>query len=177
MLSEVIAYLAAQRTAGGGGPICYTSRAQSLIRVLPPGVRVNFTIAPPQNMYAAIKYDSTASGDLMPGTLWMEATQAGNTYESGEVNDDWIRDYMTYYILFTQAEPIYFSLWNMSTLNQRFLATQWAILIPTENEYLEIIKHLRDYSKIATLDIAREANRLLEAISRGESATTIQPPL
>ena len=163
MLSPIVEYLLSLNRPGGGR-LCYQHRMQFLIDPYPPLTQLLWSLAPPLNSYAAIKYSGTVSENTIPGAFFMEAVHAGNLYISGFIEADWMREYLAYFLMFTRSEPIYFRLVNTSTLNQQFIGTQWSLLITTEQDLQAINRHLAEYSANVTGKLAQETNQLLRQI-------------
>ena len=158
MFSPIIEYLLAQSRPGGGF-LCFASRWQFLIPVLPPGLTLNFTIGPPTGYYAAIKYALSISQDTVPRTVYNTVTQGGVTYTVGMITPDWSREYLNYFIVFTEAEPILLELTNISNVNQRCDATQWNVLIPTQEDFLLVKEHIAAQSSLVTNSLLKELTK------------------
>jgi len=168
-LSPIVEYLLAQRRPAPdsgriGSPLCFPARWQFLVPLIPPGAILSFTLTPPFGAYIGIKHAATFSNAMNPGTLFWDVSQGGNKFSFGWIEDDWVTHPLSYFIVFSDAEPLYAQLTNTSALNQQFIATQWTILIPTEEDWRLVIKHLDAYSQINTEALAQEANALLQRL-------------
>lgn len=162
MISPIIEYLMAQRK-GRGATLCSPNRFRYDI-AMPPGSQVIFTVAPPLNHYAAIKYGGTYIDEVVPGTLYIEEIIEGNMIFVGMGESDWIRAEMHNYLVFTISDPLWARVVNTSNLNQRFAGTMWSIIINTEEDMQEVNKHLDAYSAVSSKERAEEANILLKQI-------------
>lgn len=165
MLSPIIEYLFAQNKLGGVR-LCHPSRLQFILD-LPAGTIVTFDLAPPASYWGAIKYSGTIGDEVVPNTVRMEASQSGDMYIDGEVTSDWMREYLAYFVYFTTRSPLHILMENTSNLAQRFVGTQWSLLIPDKDSYEELLAHIKAYSEVTANALAVEANRLL-AIVAGE---------
>lgn len=165
MMPTIIEYLLA--VTGDKGNLAFPSRWQFIVPRIVPGQRIDWSLSPPLGAYAGIKYAFTNSAEMVPGTLYMEISQAGSKYVMGTVESDWTRDYLGYFVFFTDREPINVQLTNVSVLTQRFVATQWNILIPNEQQFGEVLKHVKAMSSVGTLAEQQKCNDLLEAIKKG----------
>lgn len=163
MFSPIVEYLLAQSRPGVGF-LCYNSRWQWIIPLIPPRVTVSFSLAPPFGAYAAIKYALTITADTMPGAIHVQATQSGNKFLDGYIEDDWTREYTTYFVVFTHSDPIYAQVRNDSSLSQREIATQWNIIIPSEADYKRVIELIKEYSMVTSTELSRQANDLLRQL-------------
>ena len=139
-----------------GGRLCHPNRLQFHIPFLPPLVQFGYSLAPPSGAYAAIKYQMTYGGEMIPGNIYVEATQGGDQYVVGFISSDWINIVNDYFVLFTTAQPIYTKTINYSTLAQVFWGTQWNLLIPSEQDYDGIIAHLAEYGTEETNNLLRQ---------------------
>ena len=164
MLSPIIEYLLAQTRPGERGSLCFPSRWQFVIPIIPPGTVINFSMGPPYGTFAAIKYAATLTQEHVPGTLYMEITQAGLRYAVGDINLDWERDYLAYFVVFTEADPITMQLTNNSPLNQQFVSTTWTVLIPSEADFHLVREHIAAYSSIVGNELSQQANQLLRQL-------------
>ena len=154
-LPAVIEYLFSLNKPTGGRS-CHSNRLQFNVPFLPPFVQFAYALAPPSGAYAAIKYQMTYGPEIVPGNLYVEATQGGDMYVQGFISADWINIINDYFILFTTAQPIYTKTINYSNLAQVFWGTQWNLLIPSEQDYDIILGHLKEYSTESTNDLLRQ---------------------
>jgi len=166
MLSPIIEYLLALKTVSG--PLCYPTRWQWALNVLPPGADVRFSVGPPSTNYAAIKYATSYSDDIIPSTVYLNAGVAGNTFFTGMVEEDWSREYLPLLVLFTQKIPMFIQIQNLSQLNQRFVSTLWCLIIPSEDDLDLVLEHIAAFSAVNSNALAKESIALLRAISQGK---------
>lgn len=159
MITPIIEYLLAQREVKEG-ILCYPARQQFIIRDIPPGTILTFSLGPPVGAHAGLKYSATISEQVVPGSIYMEVAQAGNMYVAGFNEADWQREYLSYFVIFTDANPIHMQVQNVSAVNQDFLATQWLLVIPTEEALKQILQHMAAASQVRT-------NELLQKIASG----------
>ena len=113
-------------------------------------------LLPPFGAHAAIKYAS--SYDAIPGTVYIEVSHAGDKYIEGSLEADLMWMLLPYYILFTRSAPIWLLVQNLTNLAQRGFATQWNLIIQTEEDLKMVWQHIRAHS-------AMETNRLLSEIA------------
>lgn len=175
MLPTLIEYLSSQIKPGGMGRLCNPGRLQFNFPLLPPGFQLNFSIFPPFNSFAAIKYGM--SYDAIPGNIYLEVSHGGNTYIAGIIENDHMIEILPYYILYTQSDPLQVLLQNQSVLNQAALGTQYMVTIATEEDCNAVKNHIIAYSSIETNRLAVEANRLLRAIAIEQGAEVPRDPI
>jgi len=173
MLPGIIEYLSSQQRSLAGGRLCRPGRLQFAFPLIPPGFQLNFSINPPFNAYAAIKYGM--SYQCLPGVVYLETEQAGDIYIAGLIEADHMREMLPYYILYTVQSPINVLLINQSALNQQALGTQYMLIIQTEDDLKEVREHLRACSMVESNRLASEANELLRAIATGAPPPTSSP--
>lgn len=159
MLSQIIEYLSAQGLAR-------PARLQFVMPIVPAGMQINFSLAPPLGAYAAIKYGM--SYYTVPGSIYLEVTQAGNKYSMGTIEADHMRELIPYWIMYTVREPIMVLLQNISPLSQKVIGTQFMILIDTDVLLERVKKEIAALGTSESVQLAKQANALLEAICRGE---------
>lgn len=160
-LSPIIEFLLSQNRPTGGR-LCHSNRLQFQIPFIPPNTQFTWALSPPSNAYAAIKYAYSVGSEVIPNTVYTEATQGGDMYVVGFIASDWIANVIDYFIIFTEAQPIYTNTINYSTLAQCQYGTQWNVLIPSEEDYEEIMHRLDAYAARASERLQMEANSYLK---------------
>lgn len=152
MLPALIEYLSSQE-GPRGGRLCRPGRLQFTVPVIPPFAQINFLTLPPIGADYAIKF--AMSYDCVPGALYVETTQAGDMYVRGTIEASWMREeWAPYYVLYSKSDPLVVLLRNTTPLNQRFIGTQYILIIDTADNLNTVRQHLAAYSAV-------ETNRLL----------------
>lgn len=162
MLPRIIEYLASQELASGGR-LARPARLQFVFPLVPPGFQLVFSIVPPFNAYAAIKYAMTY--ECLPGTIYLETTQGGDQYIAGTIEADQMRTMIPYFVLYTIGNPINVRLANQSVLAQQAIGTQYMLVIDTVENFGAVQEHLAALSCLRTNELAVETNELLRQIA------------
>ena len=85
-------------------------------------------------------------------------------YIQGNIEADLMRELLPYYIVFSQSNPIGLLMRNNTALNQIAYATQWQLIINTEDDFRQVMARLKERSAETETQLARESNFLLKMI-------------
>ena len=165
MYSPIAEFLLAQRRPRGG-TLCHTDRMQLNIEGLAPGFDLDLVLLPPQSAYAGLKYMSSYASSTLPDALYQETTCEGVMYGVGTVTSDWTREYMPFWVIYTQKSPINIKFRVISRLAQRVEGTQWNILFNSEADFEEAMQLVREYSKRMGKQFLEETMQLLREVEQ-----------
>lgn len=106
------------------------------------------TAEPGPSYYAGIHFATSIA--CLPDRINLSMGNSGEVYFEGLITEEEMREAMGHFILFTHAQPIDFSVSNLSALNQVVNLTIDLLLITNENDLKLVRQHIEAYSALGT---------------------------
>lgn len=153
-MTELTQYLLAYRRPGGG-PLCRMGFIQTTVPVWPPGLSISFQLRPEFNSYATIHYHIGFSPAMVPGTFNLEFYHSGVQIMAGVMGVSALAERNNTWIVITEALLGLQILTNISGVAQFCEATDWFLVVDTEDDLNDILDISRRWAGISPAQAVR----------------------
>ncbi len=161
MLPALVEYLASQEITVGRGRLCHPGISSVQFTMIPTSI-ARITAEPGPSYYAGIHYATSIA--CLPDRINLSISNSGEVYFEGLITEEEMRGEMGHIILFTRAQPIDFSVSNLSALNQVVNLTIDLLLITNEDDLKLVRQHIKAYNAIEKNFLFLQQLKVLEEI-------------
>ena len=167
---EIINYLLSLRYPGSETGrqnwICYHGVVQVTAPFIAPGQTISYIAKPLSGVHAWIGYGTIFSSDTVPKTLTGTIQQYGAIPYSGIISQALRDNEIEGFLLITEQEPMYYSVTNISPINQRFETVGTYLVVPTPQDLVTIFDALRRlHTSTKSEELLQQAVNLLGVLS------------
>jgi len=142
-MTDLVEYLLAHGRAGSNK---FRYDVITMKMVMPPGFILNYTLAPPGNAYACVKFSETFSGEIVPGAFTCESRNAGMARFLGEIGSELCGFLQDTWVEVTNSQLSYTILANVSGMNQIFGIRMEFLVFDTDENYSEARKIIDNWN-------------------------------